>query len=132
MKDINAYLNEVAVAQLTWKPTVMRTIAVRIVRMALERRKLWPSDVELDDVVKADKNCTGTAYRQLNRFGVIKQTGKRQQSRRDASNGTQEFEWRLKSKKRAKTFLGRNDLEPEKKRKPQRPPAPMLQQAMLL
>ena len=105
-------LDEVALNQLTWKPSAVRTVAVEIVKKILSPPftfKLWPDQISLANVCAADHPCVGTAWRLLTRAKVIQQTGQYRKSLAPGRSKGSIFEYELKSRARAETFLKRND-----------------------
>jgi hypothetical protein len=105
-------LNEVAIKQLTWKPTVLRTVAVRVVNAVLEHRVVYPDEVDVSDVRAEDVNCIGSAWRQLVKAGVIEMTRDFRGSTAKNARGRIIHAYRLASKSRAHTFLKRNGSKP--------------------
>lgn len=101
-------LNEVALKQLTWKPSVLRTIAVRVTNAALAERVVWPDSIDVSDVQPLDVNCIGSAYRQLVKAGVIEMTRDFRRSEAKNARGRIIHAYRLASKSKANTFLARN------------------------
>lgn len=109
MNPAAAHLNEVAVAQLFWKPSQCRDIAAKIVQRAIEHPgTLWPDEVKLADVTAADKNLIGIAWRNLKGFGVLEQTGKYRPSVRPEANGRIVFEYRMENLSKAQAWLKAN------------------------
>lgn len=107
-----AHLQEVLVNQLTWKPGAARNAAVRIVKHALEcEGVLWPDEVDLDTVHADDRNCIGTAYKNLAKQGILEHGASFRRSRSEGSRGRTIFSYRLASRARAELFLRRNLAE---------------------
>jgi hypothetical protein len=107
-----AELNEVALKQLTWKPSVLRTIAVRVTNAVLAEHVVWPDGIDVSDVRTEDVNCIGSAYRQLVKAGVIEMTRDFRRSAAKNARGRIIHAYRLASKSKAVTFLKRNGAQP--------------------
>jgi hypothetical protein len=107
------HLNEVALAQLTWKPSVIRNVACDIVTaaVALHPLHVWPDKVNLAGVADSDKNCVGSAWRLLAKAKVIEHTTSFRRSEADGARGRTVFAYRLTSLTRAQTFLERNGVK---------------------
>lgn len=109
MNPVDAHLDQVAVAQLTWKPSISRDIAACIVQTAASAAgTLWPDEVNFTGVpclTEADKNCIGIAWRCLTKFGVIIPTGSFRRSTAEGANGRKVFEYRLASLALAQRWL---------------------------
>jgi hypothetical protein len=101
-------LDQVALKQLTWKPSVIRNLAVDIVEKALAADTLWPDEISLAGLSPTDRNTVGIAWRLLTRAEVIQQTGSYRKSNADGRRSGTVFEYELKSRARAETFLKRN------------------------
>lgn len=101
-------LDQATIKQLTWKPSTVRSIAVRIVRAAHSNATIYPEDVDVSDIPPGDANCVGIAFRMLSGAGVIKRSGRYRKSNRVASNGRTVFEYQIEHQERANTFLVRN------------------------
>jgi hypothetical protein len=101
-------LDQVALKQLTWKPSVIRNLAVEIVERALAADTLWPDEIPLAGILPTDRNTVGIAWRLLTRAEVIQQTGEYRKSNADGRRSGTVFEYELKSRARAETFLRRN------------------------
>lgn len=106
-------LDEITIKQLTWKPTVARNVAVRIVQAALADDHLFPDEVDFENVpslTEADKNCIGMAWRNLVRQGVLERGTSFRRSTAPNANGRTVFAYRLARVGLAKTFLERNGV----------------------
>jgi hypothetical protein len=101
-------LDQVALKQLTWKPSLIRNLAVTIVERALATDTLWPDEISLAGLLPTDRNTVGIAWRLLTRAEVIQQTGDYRKSNADGRRSGTVFEYQLKSRTRAETFLKRN------------------------
>jgi hypothetical protein len=101
-------LDQVALKQLTWKPSLIRNLAVTIVEKILATDKLWPDEISLAGLSPDDRNTVGIAWRLLTRAEVIQQTGSYRKSNADGRRSGTVFEYELKSRARAETFLRRN------------------------
>lgn len=108
--EADAALDEAFMRQVTWKPSVMRNIAIRIAARAISEgdRIFWADDIDFDFVEAADRNCIGGAWRQLVKAGIVKRTDLNRRSIKKASKGRTVFKYRLVSATRAETFLKRN------------------------
>lgn len=109
-KGIDATLDATALKLLTWKPSIMRNIAITIAARAVyeEDRVFWADDIDFGFIDKKDRNCIGMAWRMLISAGILKRTNLNRRSTKDASKGRVVFKYRLASKTRAETFLRRN------------------------
>jgi len=102
-------LDKIALRQLTWKPGVVRNLAIEIVEKVLVAPyRIWPDDIRLDKVNVTDRNIIGIAWRMLAKADVIKQTSQYRKSTAANRNAGTVFEYTLKSRARAETFLKRN------------------------
>lgn len=102
-------LDVVAIKQLTWKPGLVRNLAIGIVERILRHPyKLWPDEISHNDLSLNDRNIVGSTWRLLARAGVIGQTGNYRRSNADGRRSGSVFEYELKSRARAETFLRRN------------------------
>jgi hypothetical protein len=109
MNDTEAHLNDVAIKQLTWKPSTFRNVAREIVeRVLVEPHTLWPDALQHDGLTDSDKHCVGTAYRLLMRAGIIAQTGSYRRSTAEGRAGGSIFQYRLADTHKARLFLERN------------------------
>lgn len=112
MNPVDAHLDDVATAQLMWKPSATRDFAAQIVTKALKVvGTFWPDELTLRGVKPADKNCVGTAYRLLAKYGVIAWTVRHRRSKREDSAGRQVFEYRLASEALARRWLKENGYD---------------------
>jgi hypothetical protein len=102
------HLDGATIKQMTWKPGVLRNLAVTIVERALTTDKLWPDEISLAGLSPDDRNTVGIAWRLLARAEVIQQTGSYRKSNADGRRSGTVFEYELKSRARAQTFLQRN------------------------
>ncbi|MGO9585117.1 MAG: hypothetical protein ACLP2Y_02755 [Limisphaerales bacterium] len=101
-------LDEVTIKQLVWKPGIVRNLAVDIVAKVLTAETVWPDEFSHTDLPDTDRHVIGIAWRMLNRAGVIQQTGNYRKSKSANRNGGAVFEYEVKSRTRAHTFLQRN------------------------
>lgn len=101
-------LDQVALKQLTWKPSVIRNIAVDIAAKVLTAETVWPDDFPHPDLPDIDRHVIGIAWRMLIRAGVIQQTGDYRKSKATNRNGGAVFAYEVRSRARAETFLRRN------------------------
>lgn len=109
MNEPGDQLDKIALRQLTWKPGVIRNIAVDIVEQILRPPfTIWPDKISHTSVLPDDRNTVGIAWRLLARADVIQQTGNYRKSNADGRRSGTVFEYQLKSRARAKTFLQRN------------------------
>jgi hypothetical protein len=108
--EADAALDEAFMRQVTWKPSVMRNIAIKIAARAISEgdRIFWADDIDFDFVEPGDRNCIGGAWRQLVKAGIVKRTDLNRRSTKKASRGRTVFKYRLASAARAETFLKRN------------------------
>jgi hypothetical protein len=108
--EIDAALDEAFIRQVTWKPSIMRNIAIAIVARAVweQDRVFWADDIDLSFVGPDDRNCIGGAWRQLVKAGIVKRTDLNRRSTKEASRGRTVFKYRLASDAKARTFLDRN------------------------
>ena len=120
-KTVDAKLDEVAIKQLTWKPTVMRDVAHIIVSHFLKDRIAWSDDVEIAGLRHEDMNCIGSAWRLLTGAGVIAPLAQFRRSTKEASKGRKVFKYRLASQAKAETWLARNGFQNLVTREPQLP-----------
>mgnify|MGYP006288136807 CR=1 FL=1 len=106
-------LDAITLKQLTWKPTVARSVAVRIVQHATMCDHLFPDEVDFENIpslTEADKNCIGTAWRNLVKQGILERGVNFRRSTAPNANGRTVFAYRLASVGLAKTFLERNGV----------------------
>lgn len=111
--NTDTILDEITIKQLTWKPTVARNVAVRIVQTALASDHLFPDEVIFEGVpslTEADKNCIGTAWRNLVNQGILERGTSFRRSTAPNANGRTVFAYKLASVGLAKTFLERNGV----------------------
>lgn len=109
MSEADAQLDKVALRQLTWKPGVVRNVAVDIVERVLHPPfTVWPDEISHASLSPDDRNTVGIAWRLLARADVIQQTGNYRKSGADGRRSGTVFEYQLKSRARAETFLKRN------------------------
>jgi len=101
-------LDEVLVAQLWWKPSQMRDVAVGIVESMLRLGVAYPDEVSLPVLVKEDKNTIGSAWRSLRKMGLVKETGVWRRSGTEAAHGRRIFQYAVASYPLARSFLARN------------------------
>jgi hypothetical protein len=104
-------LDDALIKQLTFKPSIMRDIAIVIVQamLAAPDYKLWADELDMSFVQeKKDKNCIGGAWRQLRQVGILSRSTEFRRSVYKPSKGRTVFMWRLQSLKLAETFLARN------------------------
>ena len=109
----DTHLDDVTIRQLTWKPSVARNVAGRIVQAALLEGFIWPDEVCYDGVpslTAADANCIGTAWRNLTKQGILQRGSNYRRSTSDRSKGRTIFCYALASAARARTFLRRNQM----------------------
>jgi len=108
--EIDQHLDDVALKHLTWKPTIMRVIACRIVTTALHHGSagIWPDEINIADILNVDKNCVGSAWRFLRMAGVIAESRNFRRSKSPASRGRNIFQHWLASEAKARMFLARN------------------------
>jgi len=106
-------LDKIALKQLTWKPSIIRNLAIEIVeKILLPPYRIWPDEIVLTDVSLTDRHCVGIAWRLLSSAEIIQQTGNYRKSTAPGRNGGAVFEYRLHSRPRAETFLRRNGRTP--------------------
>jgi hypothetical protein len=109
MNESGDQLDKIALRQLTWKPGIVRNLAIEIVENVLVApHRVWPDDIRLDKVNVTDRNTIGIAWRMLAKADIIKQTGQYRKSTAANRNAGTVFEYALKSRARAETFLKRN------------------------
>lgn len=109
MSEPGDQLDKTALRLLTWKPGVVRNLAIQIVEKVLVAPcRIWPDDIPLDKVNVTDRNTIGIAWRLLAKADVIQQTGQYRKSTAANRNAGTVFEYTLKSRARAETFLKRN------------------------
>jgi hypothetical protein len=101
-------LDDTTIKQLVWKPGTIRNLAVEIAAKVLTAETVWPDDFPHADLPDVDRHVIGIAWRMLHRAGVIQQTGNYRRSKSANRNGGAVFEWEIKSRARAQTFLQRN------------------------
>lgn len=108
--EIDATLDEAFMRQVTWKPSIMRNIAIAIVARAIweQDKVFWADDIDFGFVPADSRNCIGGAWRQLVKAGIVKRTNLNRRSTKKASRGRTVFKYRLADAKRANTFLDRN------------------------
>lgn len=106
----DAALDEAFIRCITWKPSIMRNVAIKIVARAVWEgdKVFWADDVDLDFVPADSRNCIGMAWRQMVKAGILKRTDLNRRSTKAASKGRVVFKYRLASAARANTFLERN------------------------
>lgn len=112
---IDAQLDAATLAQLSWKPNIVRNIAVAIIKHFLNDRICYTDDIDLSFVPELDKNCIGLTFRRLREQGIITETGRHRRNdpkRRPDRKGGKAFQYRLVSVARALTFLERNGWLP--------------------
>jgi hypothetical protein len=103
-------LDQVALKQITWKPSVVRNIAIEIVeRILIPPFKVWPDEIALENISATDRHVVGIAWRLLAKAEVIQQTGNYRKSTAPGRNSGSVFEYEIKSRSRAETFLKRNN-----------------------
>lgn len=113
MNNPETQLDAVTIKQLTWKPSVIRNVAVGIVqKIIMHPFKLWPDQVSLSAVTQQDRQVVGTAWRLLSKADVIQQTGEYRKSTAPGRRSSLVFEYELRSMSRAQTFLRRNGVTP--------------------
>ena len=115
-EQIDRHLDDVAIAQLTWKPGAITDISLKIVHSALANGTVWPDEINLSAIPDSDRNCVGSAFRILSgtRAEILQKTGSHRRSQRKESAGRIIWEYRLASRARALTFIQRNDrTQPE-------------------
>lgn len=102
-------LDQVALKQLTWKPSTVRNLAIAVVEKILRPPySLWPDQLNLAGVSLTDRHVVGIAWRLLTKAEVIRQTGLYRKSEAPDRNSGVVFEYELRSRARAETFLKRN------------------------
>lgn len=109
----DTHLDAVTIRQLSWKPSVARNVAGRIVQTALQAGVIWPDEVDFENVpslTAADANCIGIAWRNLTRQGIIMRGSSYRRSNAENSKGRTIFCYALASADRARTFLRRNQM----------------------
>lgn len=114
-KTTDEQLNEATIAQLTWKPNIVRNIALKLCERFLKDRIAYTDEIDLSFVPTLHANCIGLTFRRLRDMGIIKETGRfRQNSQktRPGRKGGKAFQWRIISDKRARLFMERNGWLP--------------------
>ena len=109
----DTHLDAVTINQLTWKPSVARNVAGRIVQTALQAGTVWPDEVDYEgtpSLTTADANCIGIAWRNLTRQGIIQRGSSYRRSHAENSRGRTIFCYGLASAARARTFLRQNQM----------------------
>ena len=108
---VDAHLDATVILQLTWKPSVLRNVACRIVRAMLDGGQfssgLWPDQVDISDVGDDDRNTIGSAYRLLTKAAIIEPTADFRRSKAKGARGRKVFKYVLGRRSRAETFLRR-------------------------
>lgn len=110
-KTVDEVLDAATINQLSWKPNIVRNIAIKIAAHFLKDRIAYTDELDMSFVPALDANCIGLTFRRLKQAGIIEETGRCRQSdikRRPDRHGGKAFQWRIKSDKRARTFLERN------------------------
>ena len=108
-------LDKILVNQMTWKPSLTRSIAVAIVEHSLKcENHVWPDEVDFSNTgaSKDDAGCFGTAWKNLKAQGIIEHVNCFRKSKAKHSNGRVIFGYALASTSRARTFLARNGGKP--------------------
>lgn len=103
-------ITDILIRHLTWKPTLMRAVAIRIVRRALGGASYvtFPDDIDFADVPPGSRNCIGTAFKMLTKAGILHMADVRRKSKAPCANGRTINGYYLLNYARAETFLKRN------------------------
>lgn len=103
-------LDAATIKALTWKPTIVRNVAIRIVSQAVEAhdRIFWADNIDFDFIGPSDSACIGLAWRMLVKVGILKRTDLNRRSIKESSRGRVVFKYRVACLKRAAIFLERN------------------------
>lgn len=110
-------LNEVTLAQLTFKPGPCRSVAVAIAKSFDESPtgSVWADEVPLPALAAEDKNVIGTTWRNLAKWKIIQRlegAGDHRRSTRKGRKGGVVFRYQLRNRGLLQTFLRRNNCEP--------------------
>ena len=109
--QVDNHLQDVALDQLCFKGSKMRSVMIAIVTQILCGRH-WMDEIEMPELGAADKNCIGGAMKTLAGRGIIlRQEGKDayRRSQKDASRGRVVWRYIIPCRKLAETFLKAND-----------------------
>lgn len=99
-----------AIGGITFVPSMMRNVAIRIVVNALHDhdRIFWADEIDLSFVPLKERSAIGTAWRSLVGAGILKRTSLTRRSTIKASKGRSVFKYRIANDERARAFLAAN------------------------
>lgn len=121
--SVDAQLDAATISQLTWKPSVKRDIAVKILghMVGNNDRIVWPDEIDFTSIAKDDRNCIGTTWRTLAKMDMIKRMDGHRRSTSEESRGRTIFSYRLTNEALARAFLRRNGVVNIKRGQPELP-----------
>lgn len=111
----NARLDEATLAQYTFKPGLVRNVAVAIATALHNKRgqPVWADEVALPELQSFDKNLIGLAWRNLTRWGIIARIEEQhRRSKVKSRNGGIAFQYRAPNWTLLEVFLARNSWCP--------------------
>lgn len=122
VNENDQHLKSVALSQFTFKGDKLRSVGVAIAKEFDHTAtlgydiKVWSDEVPLPVLDNADKNCIGTAWKNLTRWNIITRLEGSDDHRRSKSKsrrGGVAWRYKLVSDKLLAAFLRANHVEPE-------------------
>lgn len=110
----DAVLYTVAAKQMAFKPGAVRNTMLDITEQLLSDRIRWGDEFELTPGPD-DRNCIGTAFKQLMSVGIVTRMEQHRRSQRAGQKGRTVWKYRLASESLARTFMARNGRTPHTK-----------------
>lgn len=115
-----AALYVVAALQMAFKPGAVRNTMLDVAEQLLSDRIKWGDEFELTPGPD-DRNCIGTAFKQLMGIGVLTRMEQHRRSKREGQKGRLVWKYRLASEPLARCFMARNGRTPHTKGQPELP-----------
>lgn len=116
--ETEAALYDVAARQMAFKPGPVRNTMLDVAEQLLSDRIKWGDEFELTPGPN-DRNCIGTAFKQLMSIGVVSRMNLHRRSKRKGQNGRTVWKYRLASEPLARLFMSRNGRTPHTRGQPE-------------
>ena len=112
--EIDNHLQGIALDQLLFKPSQMRSVMIAVVEQLLAGVE-WMDEIKMTGLGEADSHCIGGAMKTLAGRGIIKRmegANDHRRSKSDARRGGLAWRYTIPNPQLARTFLKRNNSQP--------------------